>query len=115
MELLIEQPSDLFQIEVSYFFDGEDISLLLHVPMAAPNSLLRLQRFLPFPLSFTNTHFLLPRPPKNLFAISSGEPRLSLELNEADLEGCYRLNSLHVCERLGVLSKKTDRSCLEAL
>ena len=115
MELLIEQPSDLFQIEVSYFFDGEDISLLLHVPMAAPNSLLRLQRFLPFPLSFTNTHFLLPRPPKNLFAISSGEPRLSLELNEADLEGCYRLNSLHLCERLGVLSKKTDRSCLGAL
>ena len=40
MELLIEQPSDLFQIEVSYFFDGEDISLLLHVPMPAPISLL---------------------------------------------------------------------------
>lgn len=115
MELLIEQPSDLFQIEVSYFFDGQDISLLLHVPMAAPNSLLRLQRFLPFPLSFTETHFLLPRPSKNLFAISSGEPRLSLELSEADLEGCYRLNSLHLCERLGVLSKRTDRSCLGAL
>ena len=115
MELLIEQPSDLFQIEVSYFFDGSDISLLLHIPMAAPNSLLRLQCFLPFPLSFTETHFLMPRPSKKLFAISSGEPRLSLELDEADLEGCYRLNSLHLCERLGVLSKKTDRTCLGAL
>ena len=115
LELLIERPSDLFQIEVSYFFDGHDVSLLLHVPMAAPNSLLRLHRFLPFPLSFTESHFLLPRPDKNLFAISSGEPRLSLELNEADLEGCYRINSLHLCERLGVLSARTDRSCLGAL
>jgi len=115
LDLLIDRPSDLFQIEVSYFCDGQDISLLLHVPMAAPNSRLRLQRFLPFPLSFTDSHFLLPRPEKTLFAISSSEPRLSLELNEADLEGCYRLNSLHLCERLGVLSRTTDNTCLGAL
>ena len=115
LELLVEQPSDLFQIEVSYFFDGRDVSLLLHVPMAAPNSLLRLHRFLPFPLSFTATHFLLPRPDNTLFAISSGEPRLSLELNESDLEGCYHINSLHLCEKLGVLSARIENSCLGAL
>ena len=115
LELLVEQPSDLFQIEVSYFFDGRDISLLLHVPMAAPNSLLRLHRFLPFPLSFTSTHFLLPRPDNSLFAISSGDKRLSLELKEADLEGCYHINSLHLCEKLGVLSSNIENSCLGAL
>ena len=115
LELLIERPSDLFQIEVSYFFDGTDVSLLLHVPMAAPKSMMRLQRFLPFPLSFTDQHFLLPSPDKNLFAISSGDVRLSMELDEADLEGCYRLNSMHLCERLGVVSLGIESSCLGAL
>jgi len=115
LDLLIERPSDLFQIEVSYFYDGKDVSLLLHIPMAAPNSLLRLQRFLPFPLSFTDHHFLLPNPSRRLFAISSSEQRLSLELDEADLEGCYRLNTLHLCERLGILSSKIDHTCLGAL
>jgi len=115
LDLLIEQPSDLFQIETSYFFDGTEVSLLLHVPMAAPNSVLRLLRFLPFPLSFTENHFLLPNPKRKLFAISSSEPRLSLELDEADLEGCYRVGSMHLCERLGVLHRRTEQLCLGAL
>ena len=115
LELLVEHPSDLFQIEASYFFDGSEISLLLHVPMAAKNSVLRLLRFLPFPLSFTNQHFLLPNPKKKLYAISSNEPRVSVELDEADLEGCYRVNSIHLCEKLGVLHRRTERLCLGAL
>jgi len=115
LDLLIEHPSDLFQIETSYFFDGSEVSLLLHVPMAAPKSVLRLLRFHPFPLSFTDKYFLLPNPSRKLYAISSSEPRLSAELDESDLEGCYRISSMHLCERLGVLHRRTDRLCLGAL
>jgi len=114
-KLLLEQPSDLFQIETSFSFDGVDVTLLMHVPMVDNSALLRLHRFLPFPLSFSDTHSLTPRPHKSLFAISSNEPRLSLELTEADLEGCYRVNSVYLCERLGVLSRRLDQTCLGAL
>ena len=48
-ELLLERPSDLFQTELSYAFDGEDITLVLHVPMTSKRSKLRFMKFLPFP------------------------------------------------------------------
>jgi len=114
-EILISNPSDLFQIETSYFFDGSDITLIVHVPIAPARSVLRLQKLLPFPLSFSDTHFLTPRPLHNMFAISSDEPRMIIDLSEADLEGCYKINSMHLCERLGVLSLKLERSCLGSL
>jgi hypothetical protein len=39
-ELLIQYHSDLFQIETSLLYDGQDAHLLLHVPMTPRNSLL---------------------------------------------------------------------------
>ena len=46
--LLIEQISNLFQIEVSYLFDGEDITLLLHVPTVRKKARIRLMKFCRF-------------------------------------------------------------------
>jgi hypothetical protein len=63
-QLLLSHPSDLFQIEASYFYNGQDILLLLHIPMAPADSILRLFQLHPFPLPFTKTHFLLPKPSK---------------------------------------------------
>ena len=114
-ELLLDRPSDLFQIETSYAFDGSDLTLVVHVPIASKSAILRLFKYHPFPLTFSDTHFLLPRHPHTLFAISSDEPRLSVDLTEADLQGCYRMNGLHLCERLGVLNSKIQDSCLGAL
>ena len=114
-ELLLENPTDLFQIETSYIFDGSDVTLILHIPMSHRGATLRLMRFHPFPLSFSPTHFLLLKPTHTLYGISSMEPRLSLDLTEADLEGCYWLGNIHLCERLGVLKSETDLSCLGAM
>jgi len=41
-QLLTENPSDFYQLETSYFFDGNNVHLLLHVPMVSKNSNLRL-------------------------------------------------------------------------
>ena len=116
--LLLENPSDLFQIEVSYIYDGEDmqdVTLILHVPMAQKCAILCLFHFLPFPLPFLDIHFLVPRPHHNLFAISSNEPGLSIDLTEADLEGCYKVSNVHLCEWLGVLQTGHEGSCLGSL
>ncbi len=37
---LLSHPSDLFQIEASYFYNGQDILLLLHIPMTPADSIL---------------------------------------------------------------------------
>ena len=55
-QLLLSHPSDLFQIEASYFYDGQDILLLLHIPMAPADSILRLFQFHPFPLPLSLIH-----------------------------------------------------------
>ena len=114
-ELLLTEPSDLFQTELSYAFDGSEIVLVLHVPVAAKRSTLRLFRFLPFPLDFSKTHFLLPQPEARLLAISSDEPRLSVELQESDLSSCYKLGRNYMCERMGILSNTYENSCLGSL
>jgi len=114
-ELLLDRSSDLYQIELSYCHDGEDIALVLHVPMAPKSTTLRLLKFLPFPFSLSSKHFLMPQPTRRLLAISSDEPRLSMEFTEADLEGCHRVNNIYLCERQGTLMNRMDLTCLGAL
>ena len=116
--LLLENPSDLLQIKVSFIYDSEesnDVTLILHVPMAQKCAILHLFRFLPFPLPFFDMHFLVPCPHHNLFAISSNEPRLSIDLTEADLEGCSEVSNVHLCEQLGILWTGHEGSCLGSL
>jgi len=113
--LLVEHPSDLFQLELSYLYDGSDVLLILHVPTAPKRSILRLLQFHPFPLAFSKTHSLLPRPEKRLLAISSEEPRLTMEVAESDLASCHRVNRVHLCERHGVMKRQMESTCLGSL
>ncbi len=114
-QLMIHHPSDLFQIETSYLHDGRDVKLLLHVPMAPAESVLRLFQLLPFPLPFTDSHFLMPDPANQILALSSGVDRLSVELSVANLLSCHRINSAYLCERHGVLRRQLNTTCLGSL
>ncbi len=114
-QLLLSHPSDLFQIEASYFYNGQDILLLLHIPMAPADSILRLFQLHPFPLPFTKTHFLLPKPSNPIFALSSSMERLSAKLSLVNLMDCHKINSMHLCEEHGVLKKDLNSTCLGLL
>jgi hypothetical protein len=114
-QLMIHHPSDLFQIETSYMHDGRDVKLLLHVPMAPAESVLRLFQLLPFPLPFTDSHFLMPDPANQILALSSGVDRLSVEMSVANLLSCHRINSAYLCERHGVLRRQLNTTCLGSL
>jgi hypothetical protein len=72
-QLLLRHPSDLLQIETSYVHDGHEVHLILHIPMAPSDSLLRLfqLRLRPFPLPFSDTHMLMPNPERQILAISA--------------------------------------------
>ena len=47
-DLLITNPLDLYQLETSLLYDGNDAHLLIHVPMMAKQSIMRLFRLHPF-------------------------------------------------------------------
>lgn len=114
-KLLTRYPSDLFQLEVSYMFDGEDVVLFLHVPMVPEDSLLTLYRLKPFPIPFSETMALLPRPSTALLALSNRVPRAMTHLEHADLIDCHQVNQVYLCERHGVLQNHIKSSCLGAL
>jgi hypothetical protein len=70
-DLLIKYHSDLFQVESSLLYDGQDGHILIHVPMAPRNTLLRLLRLHPFPLPMFDTHHLMLVEKNDMLGISS--------------------------------------------
>lgn len=114
-ELVINTPSDLFQLETTYFFDGAVLTLLLHTPMTPKNAILRLFRLHPFPLPFFGETFLIPDVRNDVLAISNTDHRYSIQLSSADLLSCLKVNHIYLCERNGVLAKSYTDTCLGSL
>jgi len=114
-ELLIHHHSDLFQLETSLLFDGEDAHLLIHVPMVPQKALLRLYKLHPIPLPLTDSYFLIPDVKNDVLAISASDSRYAVQLSSTDLMGCFRANQMFMCERFGVLNRGYNDTCLGAL
>ena len=118
-KLLIDHPSDLLQVELSYFFSGSDINMLLHVPMAPANAILRLMRHRPFPIPLDDSTGLMPDLDRDVLAISDASAlagqRLTMEVKFTDLMECHQINSVYLCEKHGVLQYQSNTSCLAAL
>jgi hypothetical protein len=114
-QLLLRHPSDLLQIETSYVHDGTEVHLILHIPMAPSDSLMRLVQLRPFPLPFSDTHMLMPNPDNQILAISANADRFSIEMSAVHLLGCHRVNQVYMCERSGVLNRYLNDTCLGSL
>jgi hypothetical protein len=72
-DLLITKPSDLLQLELSYFYDGTIVTLLLHVPVVPAGSLLRLIKLHPFPLPISGNYSIMPEVDNQILALSTFE------------------------------------------
>lgn len=113
--LLTRMATDLFQVEVSYMYDGSTLMLILHVPMVPKQSYLTLFRLHPFPIPFSSERALMPKPTTTILAIALEPPRLTTTIELVDLINCHQINSVYVCERHGVLSRNSKATCLGAL
>jgi len=114
-QALVERPSELFQLDVSYAFDGKVISILLHIPIAPPDAFMRLYRLHPFPLPFDNGTLLTHNVKNEILAISNSNHRFTIQMSTVDLLGCHRLGRIYLCERNGLLNKYPEDTCLGSL
>jgi hypothetical protein len=114
-DLLIKYHSDLFQVESSLLFDSHDGHILIHVPMAPRNTLLRLFRLHPFPLPMFDTHHLMLDVKNDMLGISSTDTKYNIQLSSADLTSCHRINQVFMCDSFGVMSRRFNDTCLGAL
>jgi len=113
--LLIRQPSDLFQLELSYSYTGRKVHLMLHIPISPAESTMRLYRLHPFPLPISNDTFLIPDVTEQLLGISNTNHRYTVQYELADLVGCHRMGKVFLCERNGLLHKYPENTCLGSL
>ena len=114
-ELLVNQPSDLLQLELSYFFDGEIITFLLHVPTVPFGAMLRLVKLHPFPLPLSGNYSIIPDVENQVLAISESDVPMYLQFPSVNLLGCSQANQVYLCEKLGALDKSANQTCLGAL
>ena len=114
-EFLIYQPSAMFQLEFSYFFDGEIITFLLHMPTVPTRTILRLIKLHHFPMPLSGKYSILPDIKNQVLAISSAGKNISLQFPSINLLGCNQTNHVYLCEKLGILRKNMTRTCLRAL
>ena len=113
--LVIRQPSDLFQLEMSYSYDGRKVFLMLHIPISPAESTMRLYRLHTFPLPFDNDTFLIPDVNQHLLGISNTNTRYTVQYSLADFQGCHKMGRIYLCERNGLFYKYPEDTCLGAL
>jgi Baculovirus F protein len=113
--LLIDKPSDLFQLEVSYISDGQDIHLLIHVPTVPQEGLLDLFQLHPFPLPLNKNHSLIPVVENNVLALTTDYRKYHTQLSTTALLGCQKVSQVYICERHGVLIKELNQTCVGSL
>ncbi len=91
LKLMINQPSDLFQIDTSCLYGNKTVTLILHVPMVSEENKLNLLQFIPFPPSQSlgaNTT-VTPKVDKDLIAV--GKHHQYKILGQTDLAACAKL------------------------
>jgi len=113
--LLITQPSDLFQLEVTYYCDGQDCHILVHVPSIPQTGLLDLFQLHPFPLQLDGNYSLIPVVKNNVLGLTTDNRKYHTQLSTTDLMDCLKVNQVYVCERHGVLTKDLNSTCVGAL
>ena len=100
MELLINSPSDLFKVEVSYFYqpDTKTINMFVHIPMIKPAKLLKFFKFIKFPLiqSGSTNFSMSPHMDSELLAV--GQNHQYKILSQADLVDCEQLGTTFLCK-----------------
>jgi hypothetical protein len=112
---IIDRPFELFQLDASYTFNGNLLSLLLHVPIAPPEAFMRLYRLHPFPLPFNNGTLLTHNVRNKILAISNSNHRYTIQMSSVDLLGCHQLGKTFLCPCNGLLNKYPEDSCLGSL
>ena len=116
MDLLITAPSDLFQIDVSYFYKSHtnELNIFLHVPMVNPNKLLKFFQFIKFPLAQNLGSNLTMMPNINEDLLAIGQDHQFNLLSQSDLNSCTQYGSTYLCKGRDVLRTDLDTTCLGA-
>lgn len=118
--VLIDQPSELYQVEASYFTsEDKKMKIIVHVPMVKGNNLLTMYKYIPLPLlqNYANGTSIIPNVgSKDIIAIKKDKDTLiSKVLGHSDLLACNKFGTKHLCEERNFYSTKPEESCIGSM
>ena len=116
MELLITQASDLFQIDVTYYFNpsSSELNILIHAPMVKPSKLLQLYKFIKFPLTQTVGHNITMMPSMNQDMLAVWEEYQYKLMDQTDFLSCKQYGTTFLCKYRDVIRKDLASTCIGA-
>ena len=77
-KLIVEYPSDFFQVKLSYVYTKDEVKLVLHIPTVPTDTLLWLMRYWWFPIPLCQDDLstgIIPRLDCNVLTISNGKEK----------------------------------------
>ena len=109
-----EQISDYFQVEATYLRTGEDLVIIVHVPCIKSKSLLKIYKYLPFPipLPFTpRAHDLTIRQSFDLQTINN-LPQAAFDalFDQDDLDHPQFPEALFITDKSDLIAIGADKS-----
>ena len=116
MDLLISQSSDLFQIDVTYYFNpsSNELNIFIHAPMVKPSKLLQLYKFIKFPLTQTTGHNITMMPSMDQDLLAVGEEYQYKLMDQTDFLSCKHYGTTFLCKDREVIGKDLATTCIGA-
>ena len=114
--MILQHPSDLFQIDCSYVHNRDgSVSLIVHVPMAKQNQVYNLYQHIPIPLSQTFSTNLTITPKVDSQYIAIGPHYEYKIMSSSDLATCTKMGDYFFCNGRDVVQTDLTGTCLGAL
>jgi hypothetical protein len=115
MASFINYASDLFQVEVSHFYDPKmlQFTLIVHIPLVSNANLLEIYEFLPLPIHFNfSANVLIPPDVGQYNLLAIGHSKSFQTISSTDLHSCLYLRDTFFCKGRKVMETSLKKSCL---
>ena len=116
MNLMISRPSDIFQMDTTYFYKQKEmtLNLFVHIPMIQPANLLQFFQLVPFPISTTikANASMMPEVKQDMLAVGA-EHQFQI-VSQSDLNACSKLGTSYLCQGRHTTRTDLEDTCLGA-
>lgn len=118
MQVLVDTPIQLLQLNAGFLTDNDLLFLVIHVPIARPEYIFNLKRYVGMPVRLSDESMAWVTDPEGATFLGWPMPRgenFYVTLTTAELSRCQRMNGNYFCENVNKFDHIDNPSCLQAL
>ena len=113
--LAISNPIDTYQVETNFVSYNQSITILTHIPVMRPTSLVDLYRYIKTPFNIENSEQHVTIEPEESIIAVNNDHSLYISMTEDQLNQCSKLHDKLWCPASHISKKSSKRSCIQSL